>query len=93
MHGIVRAHHGSIVVHSSPGVGTSFELYLPLCADLPPPADALADAADRSVHLPAGRGEYIRYLDDDAVMGVMVERLLLLDKGSRTLALRVSVTG
>jgi signal transduction histidine kinase len=76
VHGIVSAHHGSIVVHSTPGVGTTFELYLPVCADQPPSVDPVGAHAGASQRLPVGRGERILYLDDDEVMGVMVERLL-----------------
>ncbi len=34
VHGIVTAHDGAMVVTSTPGEGTSFELFFP-CVDLP----------------------------------------------------------
>jgi signal transduction histidine kinase len=73
VHGIVSAHHGSIGVRSSPGQGSSFDIYLPLrAADAPsPPA---AGATERVA--PRGQGQRILYIDDDEVMGVLVERLL-----------------
>jgi CheY-like chemotaxis protein len=70
-HGIVAAHGGAIHVQTAEGQGSTFEIYLPRVAP--------ASSAER--HAPIapgrhGRGERVLYVDDDEVMGVMVERLL-----------------
>jgi nitrogen-specific signal transduction histidine kinase/CheY-like chemotaxis protein len=76
VHGIVSAHHGSIVVDSSPGQGSRFTLYLPLGADLTAKAEAPFAAAIGLPHTPAGQGQHILYLDDDEVIALVVGRLL-----------------
>lgn len=61
VHGIVQAHEGVIVVHSEPGKGSRFELYLPCTidvADAPDTIEAAGQAAE-------GRGRHILYIDDD----------------------------
>ena len=70
-HGIVAAHGGVIRVQTAPGAGSTFEIYLPRSAS--------TRAAGRPAPLAAahrGNGENVLYIDDDDVMGVLVERLL-----------------
>ena len=85
VHGIVVSHGGAITVQSTPGQGSRFDLYFPLAT---PVELAEADAAARvqpSVPLvltvPAvlpgqGQGQHVLYVDDDPVMGEMVQALL-----------------
>ncbi len=80
VHGIVAAHQGAITVDSSPGAGSTFHLYLPCVA---PNAEAAPAApSDWGALTPLqrqdqGHGEHVLYVDDDAVMLLLVERLLL----------------
>ncbi len=73
VHGIVRGHRGSITVQSSPGQGSCFHVLLPLVQA----AAALAGQAHAAAAPAApGAGQQVLYVDDDEVMGVMVQRLL-----------------
>jgi PAS domain S-box-containing protein len=72
VHGIVRAHEGSIAVDTAPGRGSTFHLYIP---------SPESDAGDGDVRTvpgagACGNGQRVLYIDDDEVMVVMVERLL-----------------
>ena len=70
-HGIIAAHGGVIRVQTTPGEGSTFEIYLPRSANARP-GGRLAPLA--VAH--RGHGESVLYIDDDDVMMVMVERLL-----------------
>ena len=72
VHGIVRAHEGSMAVDTAPGRGSTFHLYIPS-----PEADSDGDDARPARAADArGSGQRVLYIDDDEVMVVMVERLL-----------------
>ena len=63
VHGIVRSYRGAITVKSDPGVGTEFNVYLPL----------LMDGMDGGVAVSAGRAivggeECILFVDDEEVL-------------------------
>jgi CheY-like chemotaxis protein len=63
--GIVRAHQGTLVVHSAPGQGTRFRLYLSAQAKIPavvPPAVPAPTAVARAAH------GTILVADDEAVV-------------------------
>jgi CheY-like chemotaxis protein len=74
VHGIVLAHHGAIAVRSRVGEGSTFEVYLPLHAAPPPDVAEAHGASDAATH--RGEGQHVLYVDDDPVMGLLVERLL-----------------
>ncbi len=70
VHGIVKSHEGAIIVRSMVGKGSTFELYFPLA---PPDADELTPAPPI---VPHGHGERILVVDDDAVCGFAVEKMV-----------------
>jgi PAS domain S-box-containing protein len=70
VHGIVKSHEGAILVHSTVGAGSTFEIFLPAVAeDIPKPATP-------PVVIPRGKGERILVVDDDAVSGFVIEKLV-----------------
>jgi CheY-like chemotaxis protein len=70
VHGIVQAHEGAILVRSSVGSGTTFELYFPAAPE------PLAPATPAAQEIPRGNGERIMVVDDDAVSGFAVEKIV-----------------
>ncbi|MBN1556064.1 MAG: PAS domain S-box protein [Phycisphaerae bacterium] len=73
--GIVRAHKGAIRVQSSPGVGTSFRLYLPACDDK---VETPREDTNGKATLWKGRGLVMVVDDEPSVLGVadmMLQRL------------------
>jgi PAS domain S-box-containing protein len=72
VHGIVTAHSGQIAVHSAPGQGSTFDVFLPLTEA---PSETAAPASGPAP-VPQGRGEHVLYVDDDEVMVLTVSSLL-----------------
>lgn len=91
VHGIVKTHRGAIALHSQPGQGTCFEVYLPLAAAEPAPTPSTGTAADLNTspnrltnrspndahtHAAALPGPHIVYIDDYEAMVFLVRRML-----------------
>jgi PAS domain S-box-containing protein len=75
--GILQRHEGAIVVDSLPGNGVAFAVYLPAEREVgfgAREAEARGRAATATPDL--YRGQHILYLDDDASLVFVVERLL-----------------
>jgi PAS domain S-box-containing protein len=70
VHGIVKSHEGAIVVRSTVGEGSTFELYFPVA---PAEMDESTTAASA---VPFGHGQRILVVDDDAVCGFAVEKMI-----------------
>jgi len=67
--GIVRSHHGALRVRSTPGTGTTFELFFPLTT-------ATATASPPTAAVPRGDGEEILVVDDERAVGAFVAKKL-----------------
>jgi len=82
VYGIVSEAGGSINVYSEPGVGTTFRIYLPLVAG---PAGGAAQPAGRPAAPPAGHGQSVLVVEDEAALARVVHRILT-GAGYRVLA-------
>lgn len=77
VHGIVKAHHGAMDVHSVLGEGTCFEVVLPLARPLDGVETAAMPASAPPSHAASGRrGRHVVYIDDYEAMVFLVGRLL-----------------
>ncbi len=71
-HGIIESHLGVIDVASEPGVGTTFDVYLPQMESLP---ETLGEAGEEPI--PCGH-ERLLFVDDDAGLTFLVREMLRL---------------
>jgi len=70
VYGIIKEHNGYVNVHSEPGKGSSFRLYLPLITDVEEEEEILDSAA-----LPRGT-ESVLLAEDDPIVREMTKALL-----------------
>jgi PAS domain S-box-containing protein len=71
VHGVVARHGGHLRLHSEPGKGTTFEVYLPASSAQPHPSEPAPSAARHD-----GLSGHIACVDDEAaVLGVMQRAL------------------
>ena len=70
--GIVKSHDGHLEVHSVPGQGTTFGIYLPAI----PPASAESTPGIAPEALPRGNGELILVVDDEAAVRAIAQQTL-----------------
>jgi len=61
VYGIVRGHGGAIVVETAVNRGSTFQVYLPACAEQP----KKTRESSRADQVTSGNGERILYIDDD----------------------------
>jgi len=75
VHGIMRAHQGSVRVQSVPGQGSAFTLYFPFNSEAAQPGRAVTSAPAPSTKS-VGTGQKVMYVDDDEALVFLVRRVL-----------------
>jgi PAS domain S-box-containing protein len=76
VHGIVKAHRGGIEVHSELGVGTRFDVFLPLSSAAPVDEVGVDGGPAVSPAAMNPNGRHVVYIDDYEAMVFLVGRLL-----------------
>jgi CheY-like chemotaxis protein len=72
VHGIMRAHMGSVQVTSTPGQGSEFKLFFPVSDEEIEPVSVLPTEPSPAL----GTGQRVMYVDDDEALVFLVKRLL-----------------
>jgi PAS domain S-box-containing protein len=70
VHGIMRAHGAAITLHTAPGAGSTFRIYLPAIPTPVPDTAPTPDAVER------GEGQRILYVDDEEPLVYLLTRIL-----------------
>jgi signal transduction histidine kinase/CheY-like chemotaxis protein len=70
VHGIVADLGGAIDVHSAPGVGTRFEVFLPVAGE------AAMESSEAASALPMGSGETVMIVDDERPLVALAEEVV-----------------
>ena len=70
VHGIMKDHDGAVLVESTPGQGSTFQLYFP-AAEVPGP-----QALDLNQPIPRGRGQRVLVVDDEEALLKVYQRTL-----------------
>ncbi len=73
VHGVMRAHQGTVSVQSTPGRGSLFTLYFP-STEL---TEAAALPPGPTVSVVNGMGQHVMYVDDDEALVFLVKRALV----------------